>query len=152
MRATLLTTTLLSTFAQLPAAPAAGQAPPDAPEVALCPGRRGWASLPRAELAAARRGRLANLVVAGADGGLAWNGAPVDLDILGRYLDLTVTMMPHPVLVLSRAAGASCDAVAVAAARAERHVACTPDLCLLTAGEQVRGVAPPAPPAPPLPR
>lgn len=94
---------------------------------ANCPPPRGWVTDPE------RQPRMIegpeNRLTLTRDDALLWNGAPIDLERLGQYLEVTNQMEPTPILVFQPDPRASCEAMSgVVAATVAAGLDCA-ELC-----------------------
>jgi len=152
-------TVMLAAALPAPAAaalpPAAAAAPAAAPAEAACPARPGWSALAPGEAAALSGGwRRVDWLGVRRRGGFSWNGRPAARPALFRALAAAAAPRPQPAVVLLRAPGAACAALAEAAALVEIGRLCWPAICILSAGADDRPALipvrpPPSPPAPP---
>jgi hypothetical protein len=132
-----------------PRAPASAAARAPAP----CPVPRGWSA---ARFGGADDPYDGNVVVNGIavlpGEAQRWNGAPIEREMLARFLEISGLMSPTPVLLLWPDEGARCRELAAAAAFVASRFACSPQRCRLAGVRPPRHDPPPAPPAPPPPR
>ena len=118
---------------------------------AICSARRGWTWTRADSLESRYPRRVANWISVDGRGNATWNGAPTRRKDLERYLAITETMRPRPMLIVNRLPGASCAQVERMMEIVEAKLPCAPDLCLAASGpDRLRGASPP--PAPPAPR
>jgi TonB family protein len=86
-------------------------------------------------------------------GAFSWNGSPAARPRLARLLAAAAGPRPQPAIVLLRAPGAPCAALAEAAALVEIGRPCRPALSILSAGaDRRRALLPTRPPPPEQPR
>jgi hypothetical protein len=76
-------------------------------EAADCPPPRGWDIVGNDYEDGS--GRVRNIIVLSKADELLWNGAKIDLEQLGQYLELTTQMEPAPILELRPDPRASCE-------------------------------------------
>jgi len=138
-------------------APAVARRPAAAAAEAACPARPGWSAVAADEVAARSGGwRRIDWLGVRRGGAFSWNGSPAARPALARLLAAAAGPRPQPAVVLLRAPGASCAALAEAAALVEIGRPCRPALCIFSAGaDRRRALLPTRPPPPepaPLPR